>query len=91
MSRANWFVTLFLLTILGRAVGAQEPESTDDSQRPQPRKETPRQLLDRDFERRAPRTGQPLPDVALHAADGTKTSLGKLKGQYTVFVFGCLT
>ena len=36
-------------------------------------------------------TGDPLPDVTLYDADGKQFKLGRLKGQYSVLVFGCLT
>ncbi len=36
-------------------------------------------------------TGDPLPDVTLYDADGKQFKLSRLKGQYSVLVFGCLT
>ena len=35
--------------------------------------------------------GNPLPDVTAYDADVNSFNLGRLKGHYSVIVFGCLT
>jgi len=43
------------------------------------------------FERTAPKVGEALPDVTGYDAEGKEFKLSRLKGSYTVLVFGCLT
>ena len=38
-----------------------------------------------------PLIGDPFPDVTVFAADGTSFSTGDVRGQFTVFTFGCMT
>jgi cytochrome oxidase Cu insertion factor (SCO1/SenC/PrrC family) len=45
----------------------------------------------REFERRAPRVGEAVPDVRLYDASGQPRQLSELRGAYTVLIFGCLT
>ena len=52
---------------------------------------SPVQVLLQRFDRAAPQTGDPLPDVAGFDADGNEFRLRSLKGHYTVLTFGCLT
>jgi Ca2+-binding EF-hand superfamily protein len=37
------------------------------------------------------KVGSPLPDVAIYDADGKRFEMSRLKGAYSVLVFGCLT
>jgi hypothetical protein len=53
--------------------------------------ESPRERVDRAFERNAPAVGEPLPDIAAYDADGGVFRLSSLKGRPAVLVFGCLT
>ncbi len=43
------------------------------------------------FERTAPKVGEALPDATGYDAKGREFKLSRLKGSYTVLVFGCLT
>ena len=43
------------------------------------------------FERTAPQVGEALPDATGYDAEGREFKLSRLKGSYSVFVFGCLT
>lgn len=43
------------------------------------------------FTQRSPRVGEPIPDLVAFDADGKPFPLSKLRGNYTVLVFGCLT
>ncbi len=43
------------------------------------------------FERTAPKVGEALPDAAGYDAEGKEFKLSRLKGSYSVLVFGCLT
>ena len=52
---------------------------------------SPRERVDRAFERNAPAVGEPLPDIAAYDADGGVFRLSSLKGRPAVLVFGCLT
>ena len=45
----------------------------------------------RQRERSLPEVGDPLPDVAGFDAEGHPFELTRLRGKYTVIVFGCLT
>lgn len=56
-----------------------------------PAGESPRERVDRAFERNAPAVGASLPDVAAYDADGRVFRLSSLKGRPAVLVFGCLT
>ena len=38
-----------------------------------------------------PRVGSELPDVVVYDENGREFSLSKLRGEYAVLVFGCLT
>ena len=53
--------------------------------------ESPRERVDRAFERNAPAVGEPLPDLAAYDAEGRAFRLSSLKGRPAVLVFGCLT
>ncbi|GIW92258.1 MAG: hypothetical protein KatS3mg110_0299 [Pirellulaceae bacterium] len=44
-----------------------------------------------EFDRRSPAVGEPLPDITIYDAEGRPFSLSRLRGHYTVLVFGCLT
>lgn len=44
-----------------------------------------------EFLSQKPLIGDPLPDVTVFAADGTSFSTANVRGQFTVFTFGCLT
>ena len=57
----------------------------------QEREADARTRVQNDFDSRAPKVGDSLPDVELYAADGKSFQLRSLRGQYTVLVFGCLT
>jgi len=43
------------------------------------------------FERTAPKVGEALPDATGYDAEGKEFKLSRLKGSYSVLVFGCLT
>jgi len=43
------------------------------------------------FERTAPKVGEALPDASGYDAEGKEFKLSRLKGSYSVLVFGCLT
>lgn len=43
------------------------------------------------FERTAPKVGEALPDATGYDAKGREFKLSRLKGSYSVLVFGCLT
>ncbi len=43
------------------------------------------------FERTAPKVGEVLPDATGYDAEGKEFKLSRLKGSYSVLVFGCLT
>ncbi len=43
------------------------------------------------FERTAPEVGEALPDASGYDAEGKEFKLSRLKGSYSVLVFGCLT
>ena len=58
---------------------------------PEKKAESPRERVDNDFDRSAPKIGELLPDVAAYHADGNTFPLRSLKGHYSVLVFGCLT
>jgi cytochrome oxidase Cu insertion factor (SCO1/SenC/PrrC family) len=44
-----------------------------------------------EFEGAAPSVGEALPDVTIFDAQGQPFNLNRLKGDYSVVVFGCLT
>ncbi len=46
---------------------------------------------DDDFVRARPTIGDPLPDLIIHAADGSDLRTTDLRGHYSVLTFGCLT
>ena len=46
---------------------------------------------DRQFEKKAPAQGDPLPDLVALDSAGKEFRLRSLKGKHTVLVFGCLT
>jgi cytochrome oxidase Cu insertion factor (SCO1/SenC/PrrC family) len=50
-----------------------------------------RNQLNNNFGRGTPEVGDPVPDITVFDADGKKFPLRKIKGNYTVLVFGCLT
>lgn len=75
---AMWMVALL-------AFAQQAPEETSR------RTDSPRDRVNRQFDARAPRVGDTLPDVAGLDEEGREFRLSRLKGQYTVLVFGCLT
>lgn len=70
-----------LLGWVGTVVG-QPPAENDAS---------PRERVVRQFQEKAPKIGEALPDVEAFDADGKPFRLGSLKGHYSVLVFGCLT
>ena len=43
------------------------------------------------FERTAPKVGEALPEASGYDAEGKEFKLSRLKGSYSVLVFGCLT
>ncbi len=50
-----------------------------------------RRAAEHDFQNRSPRVGDPVPNLTAYDAQGKPFPLSKLKGSYTVLVFGCLT
>lgn len=53
--------------------------------------EAPRQQVVQRFEQATVPVGQPLPQIALHDAEGRPFHTRQLVGSYTVLVTGCLT
>ena len=77
-SVGGWLLVAFLLPVT--AAHAQPAAGA-----------SPRERVDRAFERNAPAVGEPLPDIAAYDADGGVFRLSSLKGRPAVLVFGCLT
>ena len=51
-----------------------------------------RDMVNRSFEAAAPGVGELMPDLTVHADDGTELELQDvLRGHYTVLILGCLT
>jgi cytochrome oxidase Cu insertion factor (SCO1/SenC/PrrC family) len=71
-------------------IAAAVSTATLVSGQPPRKKAGPQQRLRREFAK-APAVGSKLPDVAAYDASGKPFRLGRLKGSYTVLVFGCLT
>jgi hypothetical protein len=86
MKRVAWAVSLFLISGTGLlAQPARERPQGPGADR------NPAQMVVQAFERKAPPLGRPLPDIEALDASGLPVRLGRLKGRYTVLVFGCLT
>ncbi len=74
-SRSVASVLIGLLCIIPSTVFAQRERSADEA-----------------FMDRSPRVGEPIPDVAGYDESGQPFPLReRLRGSYTVLVFGCLT
>jgi cytochrome oxidase Cu insertion factor (SCO1/SenC/PrrC family) len=86
LSMKRWSLTLSALMIVAPSAAAQPPQANE-----RPTANSPRDQVNRGFDRSAPQLGEPLPEVTLYNARGEQVRLSDLRGQHTVLVFGCLT
>lgn len=77
-------VLILFLCLAAAGVAQQRPNAKAGA-------ESPRDLVNRNFESKAPGIGEPLPDITVVDADGREFALRSLRGKHTVLVFGCLT
>lgn len=80
-----------------RVIGDDDVKSDSPSRPIETRKETaeeqasPRERVNRSFDRNSPQIGELIPDIAGYDSAGKEFRLRNLRGQHTVLVFGCLT
>ena len=76
-------------SFLWLASNASTAKEKPEDHRPSP--DSPRVALEKRFNRSSPAVGSSLPEVSAYDAGGNSFKLTKLKGNYSVLVFGCLT